>query len=279
VGTDALYGSEKRRVNSELPQDMNKILFVIQRAIKKVARTAGLEIRYAFQNPSITDPRIYSRWLAPDQVRCIFDVGANIGQSARSFATGFPNSIVHSFEPFAGAYSRLERIADSSNGRIRAYQLACGDCEGSMEVVIDPSSLSQLNQLVPVTAGKPGTPDQKMRVQISTVDRICEEQRIEWIDILKTDTEGYDAKVLAGARRMLSSGRVKCVVSEIGYLNDTQHTEISEVFLLLHQFGFKMAGIYEVSYFRSRACDFSNALFVQPISKPCSGLVSDKSLP
>ena len=248
---------------------MNRVGFAIQRAIKKLGRAAGLEIRYAFQNPPITDPRMYSRWLIRDQVRCIFDVGANIGQSACRYAAAFPSSTIHSFEPFPAAYSRLQQIANASNGRIQAYQLACGDCEGNMEVSVDPSSLSQLNKLVAVTGANSVPSTKTTRIQVSTVDRICEQQKIESIDILKTDTEGYDAKVLAGAVNMLSRGRVRCVVAEIGFLNDLQHTEFSEVFLFLHRFGYKLAGIYEISYYRSLACDFANALFVQPLPTAC----------
>ncbi len=239
---------------------------MIQQAIKKLARRAGLEIRYAFQNPPITDPRIFSRWLERDQVRCIFDVGANIGQSARSFAAAFPSSTIHSFEPFPAAYTRLQQLAESSNGRIRAYQLACGDSEGSMEVSVDPNSVSQLNKLVAVS-GVNLSSTKTTRIQLCTIDKICEQQNIESIDILKTDTEGYDAKVLAGAMNMLSRGRVKCAVAEIGFLNDLQHTEFSEVFLILHRFDYKLAGIYEISYNRSLACDFANALFVQPFPR------------
>jgi hypothetical protein len=90
-----------------------------------------------------------------------------------------------------------------------------------------------------------------LRIQISTIGAIYGHQHIETIDILKTDTEGYDAKVLASASRMLSEGRVRCVISEVGFLEDPQHTEFAKVFLLLHQTGFEMAGFYEASYLRT----------------------------
>jgi FkbM family methyltransferase len=251
---------------------MSRIRFAIQGAIKKLARSSGFEIRYAFQNPSITSAEIYAPWLLPENVTCIFDVGANVGQSARAFAKAFRRSTVHSFEPFPGAYARLEELAKSSRGRIKAYQLACGACEGPMDVVVDPDSASTLNQLRS-NASRTSSSKQTVRIEVCKLDTFCQQQGINLIDILKTDTEGYDAKVLAGAHQMLSAGRVRCVICEVGFLDDSQHTDFTEIFLFLHQLGFLMAGFYEVSYSRNSRFDFANALFIRR-DRPNPAIVS-----
>jgi FkbM family methyltransferase len=238
--------------------------FSIQRTAKKLARSIGLEIRYAFQNPPLTSAAIYAPWLVGDKVTCIFDVGANVGQSAEAFAREFSRSTIHSFEPFPAAYVRLEKLAKASSGRIKAYKLACGASAGHMDIVVDSESSSALNQLRPdLATAAPSSRKKKFRIQIAAVDDICDQQGITKIDILKTDTEGYDAEVLAGARRMLSEGRVRCIICEVGFLGDTQHTDFTRVFLVLHRLGFEIAGIYEPSYFNNYRMDFTNALFVR----------------
>jgi FkbM family methyltransferase len=237
--------------------------FALQKALKKFGHVFGAEIRYAFQNPAITSAEIYAPWLSPSSVRCIFDVGANVGQSARAFLKAFPASTIHSFEPFPAAYARLEQVAKASGGRIKAYQIACGACDGYMDVVADPDSTSGLNQLRPELDGSLSSPKQTLRIQISTIDTICKHEGIEGIDILKTDTEGYDANVLAGANRMLSEGRVQCAISEVGFVDDLQHTEFAKVFLPLHRAGFQLAGVFEASYLKNYRCDFVNALFIR----------------
>jgi hypothetical protein len=83
---------------------------------------------------------------------------------------------------------------------------------------VDPSSKSQLNVLAPGNGGP--------TVQVTTLDAFCNRERIASIDILKTDTEGYDARVLSGARRMLSEKRIHCVVSEVGFIGDRYHTPL-----------------------------------------------------
>ena len=237
--------------------------FATQRAIKRLARSVGLEVRYAFQNPPITFAGIYAPWLAPSEVTCIFDVGANVGGSATAFAQEFGRSIVHSFEPFPATYAQLEKLAASSNGRIKAHQLACGSSISQMDVAIDPNSTSALNQLRPATADK-----NSIRIQITTVDAICDQERLDHIDILKTDTEGYDVEVLTGAHRMLSQGRVRCIMCEVGFLGDKHHTDFTRVFVFLRQLGFEIAGIYDTTYFRNGRTDFTNALFIHQGTKP-----------
>jgi FkbM family methyltransferase len=234
----------------------------IQGTIKKLARQIGLEIRYAFQNPPLTAAAIYAPWLVRENVTCIFDVGANVGQSAQAFAREFRRSTIHSFEPMPAAYRRLEELAKASGGRIKAYKLACGTSSRHMDIAVDLDSPSSLNQLDFETT-TPSSHKQKVRIQIAAIDDICVQQGITRIDILKTDTEGYDAEVLAGARRMLSEGRVQCIICEVGFLGDKHHTDLTKVFLFLHELGFEIAGIYEPSYFSNYRIDFTNALFVR----------------
>lgn len=245
---------------------MLRYRLAVQRLIKGVAHSMGLEIRFAYQNAPITASGIYSRWIAPDEARCIFDVGANIGATAMAFAESYPSAKVHSFEPFSGAFQKLTQMAARYPGRIIAHQLGCGDVEGEIEVATSDST-SQLNQLtrapnghLPAEAPQPGS--RVERVRIARLDKFCAENEIQSIDILKTDTEGYDVKVLTGAKLLLSDGRVRCVVTEVGFLDDSQHTSFSQVYALLHDLGFELAGIYEVSYHRNLACDFANAVFV-----------------
>jgi FkbM family methyltransferase len=242
---------------------LSRIRLIVQSSIKRLGRAAGVEIRYAFQYPSISDPAIYAPWLDVRDVRCVFDVGANVGQSARRFAQAFPCCQIYSFEPFPAAYRRLSRVADASLGRIKAYGIACGDTDGYVESHIEPTSVSQLNKIHDVSPRSHSSPRNKLAIEVKRVDTVCAEQGVESIDVLKTDTEGFDARVLAGAAGMLSAGRIRCIVSEVGFLDDQQHTPFADVFTLLSTHGFELAGIYEITYLRNGKCDYANALFTR----------------
>jgi FkbM family methyltransferase len=54
----------------------------------------------------------------------------------------------------------------------------------------------------------------KTKVKAITLDLYCTEHRIDKIDILKIDVEGYELGVLEGCTDLLASNRIVCVVLE-----------------------------------------------------------------
>lgn len=62
-------------------------------------------------------------------------------------------------------------------------------------------------------------------VAVGTVDTFAREFGVEEISLLKTDTEGFDAEVLRGAKSMISSGRIFLILIEVGFSKyDAGHT-------------------------------------------------------
>jgi FkbM family methyltransferase len=224
-----------------------------QKAVKSVTRVFGLEIRYAFNNLPIYSPLIYGRWVNPADARCIFDVGANIGQSAKAFAKAFPNAVVYSFEPFPAAFHELAITGAKFKGRVKPYKLALGDEDHVVVTSVNPSSKSVENKVTPGSNGA--------SVQVTTIDSFCSREGITTIDILKTDTEGYDARVLRGANEMLGQKRIRCIISEFGFIGDPQRTSFEDVYDILHANGYRFAGLYEATHTHAGECFFANALF------------------
>jgi len=63
------------------------------------------------------------------------------------------------------------------------------------------------------------------------------------VDILKTDTEGYDMNVLRGAEKALKERRIRVVVTEVGFdKGDLQHSFFGNVYEHLYQLGFSVFG-------------------------------------
>src|SRR5687768_17470636 len=56
------------------------------------------------------------------QVSVVFDVGANVGQSALRFTAGFPEARIYCFEPVKETFSRLRENV-SRYERISCYQI------------------------------------------------------------------------------------------------------------------------------------------------------------
>ena len=59
------------------------------------------------------------------EVSTIFDVGANVGQSAKKFSRYFPNSEIYCFEPVAETYRELQREL-GARFNVHTFQFALG---------------------------------------------------------------------------------------------------------------------------------------------------------
>ena len=78
---------------------------------------------------------------------------------------------------------------------------------------------------------------QSLTVDCVTIDSFCRRSGITAIDVLKTDTEGFDLSVLKGASDMLARGGVKFVFTEFFQFDHegkgTSLTQVADLLLPL----------------------------------------------
>ena len=176
------------------------------------------------------------------RIAVVFDVGANVGQSAEKFANAFPDAQIHSFEPVAGTFRTLQR-ALSKRANVRCHRVALGSREGETTLYLTgaPDANSVTNSLI-----KPPKSVGSETVELCTVDKFAGDADISRVDLLKVDAEGFDLEVLIGARRLLSSQKVAFVLAEVGFHpGDKRHVLFDDVRSYLIPFGFSVFGFYE----------------------------------
>lgn len=79
----------------------------------------------------------------------------------------------------------------------------------------------------------------KITVDVRTLDRVCEEEKIPHIDFLKIDVEGSEYEVLDGARAMLP--HIGVIKAEVCFIPFRKNQKLfSHVDLLLREFGFDL---------------------------------------
>jgi hypothetical protein len=99
-------------------------------------------------------------------------------------------------------------------------------------------------------------------VDVETVDHFCEEHQIRRIDILKSDTEGYDLEVLNGARGMLQSGSVRLVYFEVNFADKfVGQGSFGQQYDLLETCGFRFVSFYEM-FRQNKVAAWADAVFV-----------------
>ena len=120
-----------------------------------------------------------------------------------------------------------------------------GKEEGTQLMSCDPHSV--LNRIVSmdgVISFKSEKQEQTEEVQMETVDHFAFLHRIGMIDLLKTDTEGYDAEVLKGGESYLHDGKIFLILVEVGFSEaDRQHSSFDAVRRLLKDY--EIVGFYD----------------------------------
>jgi FkbM family methyltransferase len=188
----------------------------------------------------------------------IFDVGANTGQTIASVKRVFPNCIIHAFEPGKIAFSELQQSWRNCES-IFLNSVALG-AETEIRVFNEshPHDMSSF-----LDKGDSGWGDLKdpHDVQITTIDHYCSRRSIEHIDILKTDTQGFDLEVLKGARQMMSRGAIELVYLEINFAQIYKNLPpVDEILRFLRKQNFEPVAFYRFHYI-DKKLGWTDALF------------------
>lgn len=203
------------------------------------------------------------------QIQTIFDVGANIGQTSRHFHQSFPNANIWSFEPIQNTFNTLKKNTANLE-RVRCFHHAFGNVNETRKIY--PNEASEMDSFVEELQDLSRTPEW---VDVKTINDFGAAHNIETIDLLKTDTEGWDLQVIEGASRYLEEKKIKFIYSEAGWLErDKRHTFFPKLHAYLIAQGFRMYALYDYCHHfyedDSFGLIFSNALFVnsQAIQHP-----------
>lgn len=194
-------------------------------------------------------------------IQTIFDVGANVGQTACYFHNDFLDAKIFSFEPVEKTFAELKSNTKQLN-RVSCFNHAFGLFNGHAEICLNTSS--QLNSLVDCVNKPSVISKTNETIQVKTISTFMQENSIEKIDLLKTDTEGYDLKVIKGAEDYLNKNKISFVLSEVGFREDDfRHTFFMDLYNYLDSKGFQFCALYDIAHYkRSKKFGYCNALFM-----------------
>jgi FkbM family methyltransferase len=151
----------------------------------------------------------------------VIDAGANIGAFSVFAGSLTPHGSVYAFEPDPRAFGLLEKnIASYLN--IRGYNIGLGDVSKRRKLYSlshdtfnttyeDSGRVEIVRSKGPVTA---------VDSQITTIDEFVAQQNINRVDFIKIDTEGYEAKVIEGARDTIKKHRPIIVMAGYHHSDD-----------------------------------------------------------
>jgi FkbM family methyltransferase len=211
--------------------------------VKAAAKLFGFEIHRVSPNlPYVSDPFIVMRRLINNPKPIIFDVGANIGHTAKRFRSIFPEAKVYCFEPFPSSF---ERLSSALNGdpAVESHQLALSNLPGTSKLTVNQSTATNSLLTSDTRAANYWGPNlldtqDVIEVKTETLDRFCDSKGLKHLDILKLDVQGAEFSVLEGARELLQHQHVDLIYMEMitapTYVGQRKLSEYLEFFETLN---------------------------------------------
>jgi len=232
----------------------------MKQIIKSVVRKLGYNIvKLPFSSSLGEDPLDDMAKYVHNDRPVVFDIGANVGQSIHRFRSQFPRCIINSFEPSPITFKILSQEASKLND-VRLWNCGIGSTSGQM--IFLENSDSAMSSFLPLSELGWGKITKETSVEVTTIDQFCIDEHIEHIDILKSDTQGFELEVFKGAEGTIRANKIGMIYFEIifsdMYKNLPSFAQIYE-YLILHDF--LLVSFYEFHY-QMQLASWTDALFV-----------------
>ncbi len=187
-----------------------------------------------------------------NKINLVLDVGANIGQFAKTLRESGYRGEIHSFEPVLETYQLLKEAAQP-DPKWYPHNFALGSKQGDSVInvtkasdfasILEPNSYGQerfKNNIVTST----------QEITISTLDIFLTEHIADAHKkniFLKMDTQGYDLEVFFGCKAFLNN--IKCLLSELSFTPIYEGMpHYLEALKIYERHGYKITNLYPISH-------------------------------
>lgn len=232
-------------------------------AAKSWIESAGFEVRRLSPVAPRWDADLAIRDLVGEVEKpVVLDVGANEGQSVQAFRQLLPGCEVHAFEPSPTTFARLSAALRGQAG-VHLNRCGVGEAQGAL-ALRESSEPTMTSFLEPGPDCCWGEPLRTTDVPVVTLDQYCGERGIAFVDVLKTDTQGFDFQVISGAAGMIAENRIHVIKTELIFSDMYQGQVPAEDYHKhLRGAGFRLVGYYDFG-FQDGLLSWCDAIFVNP---------------
>lgn len=145
------------------------------------------------------------------KAKLFLDVGANTGFWAIPFLNQMqPDGQGVLFEPSPIAAKILENNLKAVVNAVEIIKAAVGDISGKAQFFMEPDA-GETSSLV---VGHSQSGAQEIEVVVTTIDEELAKRKIDFVDFLKIDAEGFDLKVIKGATNSIVKHKIGIVQFE-----------------------------------------------------------------
>lgn len=233
----------------------------IKYAIRRIVRKYGFDIvRYHGEQRVGVDPLAdMDRFLEGNRSPVILDVGGNVGQSVLKFKSQFPNPIIHSFEPSPSTFEKLKANCGNYAG-VKTWNLGVGSSNTTL--AFQENECSDMSSFLSPSEFSWGKILRTTSVEVTTLDTFARDNNINFVHILKSDTQGYDLEVFKGASGLMKENKIGLIYFEFIFSDMYKDLpSFHDLFGYLSDRNFSLVAFYE-SHFQGDLVSWTDALFI-----------------
>ena len=213
------------------------------------------ESHLQLDNPFEAISKFYNQVVAD---KIVFDVGVNQGQTIKKILQFFPNSKIYGFEPSKICFENA--LSNKFPSNVQIENAAIGNEKTILK--FNEYSWSAMNSFLTRAFGQAKIID-TYDVNVDTLDSFCKENFIEKINLLKSDTEGFELNVLKGAEGLLNSNKIHFILIEMFFIEHFKgQAEVGEIFSFLKSKNFTLVKFYDFDITKDGLISRGDALFI-----------------
>lgn len=177
--------------------------------------------------------KVFDTYFLGKENLTVVDVGANIGLTTQYFSK-YANKVV-SVEPTKDHFECLTTlIKENSLDNVQGVNKAVGVKNGKQHLY--HSKNVTMNSLSPLTDDT----GEKEDVEVITMDKLFEEQKLETVDFMKVDIEGAEVDVISGENFAMVAERIKNLTVEYHTWSNRNPGQLVQA---LESYGFKVGNL------------------------------------
>lgn len=185
----------------------------------------------------------------------VFDVGSNVGTFIEFINKNLDGRLnFHSFEPIEDLCKIQEK--NFANLDISINNIGVGSTPGKS--IFYTNSVSSQSSFVKKENLNIGKVINEEAVVVNSIDKYCEDNKIEFIDILKIDTEGTDYDALLSAKKMFQNKAINLIKIEI----TNEPSNFTNIFSFFQNYNYELLGFCNQKFSDNRVL-FVDAYFIK----------------
>jgi FkbM family methyltransferase len=186
-------------------------------------------------------------FMRAQNIRTVFDIGANDGGFATDIRSALPDAMIYSFEPLVSVYSNLLKNRRQDQ-RFKAFNCALG--QTSETRVMYHNGFSPASSLLPMHQNHfdafplYSREQREETISIRCLDEVAEECHLEANILVKMDVQGFEDQVIAGGNEILARSHMLILEVSFQTLYEGQPL-FYDVDALLRARGFRYVGNWD----------------------------------